>query len=71
MSLLIVIQHCLDLWNAPAWFGGKLGEEFPGLKIVQPNSYDGIEADLRDAEVIFTISSCSLTIFGAILIISR
>jgi hypothetical protein len=56
MKLLIVIQHRLELWNAPAWFGERLGHEFPGLEIVQRNSYDGIETDLRNAEVIFTIS---------------
>lgn len=56
MKLLIVIQHRLELWNAPAWFGEKLGHEFPGLELVQRMSYDGIETELRDAEVIFTIS---------------
>ena len=56
MKLLIVIQHRLELWNAPVWFGEKLTQEFPGLGIVQRTSYDGIEADLRDAEVVFTIS---------------
>jgi len=56
MKLLIVIQHRLELWNAPAWFAEKLGDEFPGVEIVQRNSYDGIETELQDAEVIFTIS---------------
>lgn len=56
MKLLIVIRHRLELWNAPAWFGERLGDEFPGLEIVQRNSYDGIETELQDAEVIFTIS---------------
>ena len=56
MKLLIVIQHRLELWNAPAWFGERLGREFPGLEIIQRKSYDGIETDLADAEVIFTIS---------------
>ena len=56
MKLLIVIQHRLALWNAPAWFGERLGREFPGLEVVQRTSYDGIETELKDAEVIFTIS---------------
>lgn len=56
MKLLIVIQHRLELWNAPAWFGERLGDDFPGLEIVQRKSYDGVETDLADAEVIFTIS---------------
>lgn len=56
MKLLIVIHHRLDLWNAPAWFGERLGCELPNLEIVQRKSYEGIEAELRDAEVIFTLS---------------
>ena len=56
MKLLIVIQHRLQLWNAPAWFGERLGREFPGLEIVQRRSYEGIETDLRDSEVLFTMS---------------
>lgn len=56
MKLLIVIQHRLALWNAPNWFGERLVRQFPGLQIVQRNSYEGIEPDLRDAEVIFTLS---------------
>src|SRR5215469_8219695 len=56
MKLLIVIHHRLELWNAPAWFGERLGREFSMLRIVQRNSYDGIEPELRDAEIIFTLS---------------
>jgi phosphoglycerate dehydrogenase-like enzyme len=56
MKLLIVIHHRLDLWNTPKWFGERLANEFPVLQVVQRNSYDGIESELRDAEVIFTIS---------------
>lgn len=56
MKLLIVIHHHLDLWNAPQWFGERLAREFPVLQVVQRNSYDGIEPELRDTEVIFTIS---------------
>jgi phosphoglycerate dehydrogenase-like enzyme len=56
MKLLIVVHHRLDLWNVPAWFGERLAQDFPQLKIAQRNNYDGIEGDLRDAEIIFTIS---------------
>lgn len=56
MKLLIVIHHKLELWNVPAWFGRRLSQEFPELQIVVRNSYKGIEQELRDAEVIFTIS---------------
>jgi len=56
MKLLIVIHHRLDLWKAPPWFGERLAQEFPVLEVVQRDSYDGIEPELRDAEVLFTIS---------------
>jgi phosphoglycerate dehydrogenase-like enzyme len=56
MKLLIVIHHRLELWSAPAWFGERLGREFPILRIVQRNSYDGIEPAMRDAEIVFTLS---------------
>jgi phosphoglycerate dehydrogenase-like enzyme len=56
MKLLIVVQHRLDLWNVPAWFGERLAQEFPQLQITQRNNYDGIEEHLRDAEIMFTIS---------------
>jgi phosphoglycerate dehydrogenase-like enzyme len=55
MKILIVIQHRLDLWNAPAWFGERLRRDFP-VEAVQRNSYEGIETELRDAEVVFTLS---------------
>ena len=56
MKLLIVVHHRFALWNVPSWFGERLAQEFPQLQITQRTSYDGIEEDLRDAEIIFTIS---------------
>lgn len=56
MKLLIVVHHRFDLWNVPDWFGERLTREFPHLQIVLRNSYVGVEADLSDAEIIFTIS---------------
>jgi len=56
MKLLIVVHHRFALWNVPPWFGERLSQEFPQLQITQRTSYDGIERDLREAEIIFTIS---------------
>jgi len=56
MKLLIVVHHRLELWNVPEWFGRRLATDFPQLQIILRNSYAGIEQDLRDAEVIFTLS---------------
>jgi phosphoglycerate dehydrogenase-like enzyme len=56
MKLLIVVQHRLALWNVPPWFGQKLAQDFPQLEIAKHNRYQGVQPDLRDAEVIFTLS---------------
>jgi phosphoglycerate dehydrogenase-like enzyme len=56
MKLLIVIHHRLDLWRVPAWFCQRLNQEFPDVVVVRRDSYEGIENDLHDAEVVFTIS---------------
>src|ERR1700692_477580 len=56
MKLLIVVQHRLDLWTVPEWFGARLSQEFPKLQITQRNSYEGVEEDLRDVEILFTLS---------------
>jgi phosphoglycerate dehydrogenase-like enzyme len=56
MKLLIVVHHRFNLWRVPTWFVQKLAEDFPDVQAGNRDSYDGVEADLRDAEVIFTIS---------------
>jgi phosphoglycerate dehydrogenase-like enzyme len=56
MKLLIVVHHRFDLWRVPAWFVQKLGEDFPQVQLVNRDSYEGVQDDLRNAEVIFTIS---------------
>jgi phosphoglycerate dehydrogenase-like enzyme len=56
MKLLILLHHRLDLWIVPAWFSERLRLEFLQLEVVHLSSYDGAEAELRDAEVAFTLS---------------
>jgi phosphoglycerate dehydrogenase-like enzyme len=56
MKLLMVVHHGFDLWNVPEWFGQRLSQEFRQLQIKQRDGYEGVEEDLRDAEIIFTIS---------------
>src|SRR5258707_4839316 len=56
MKLLILTHHRLDLWIAPEWFAQKLNAEFPQLDITQHNSYEGVDSDLADAEILFTFS---------------
>ena len=56
MKLLMVVHHRLDLWNIPPWFGERLAKEFPQLEILQRDNYDGIELDLPETEIVFTLS---------------
>jgi phosphoglycerate dehydrogenase-like enzyme len=56
MKILILTHHRLDLWIAPEWFGQKLKSEFPQLDIIQHNSYEGVDSDLSDAEILFSFS---------------
>jgi phosphoglycerate dehydrogenase-like enzyme len=56
MKLLIVVHNPLELWNMPAWFVERLSQEFPQLEIAHRSSFDGIEDDLRAAEILFAVS---------------
>lgn len=56
MKVVMVVHHRFDLWRLPAWFGERLRQQFPELQVVQRDSYDEIEQELRQAEVVFTIS---------------
>lgn len=55
-KLLILTYHRLDLWIAPPWFAERLRAEFPQFEVVQLNSYDNVEGEIRDAEIMFGIS---------------
>lgn len=56
MKLLIVIHHRLELWTVPAWFCERLKGEFPQVELARRDSYEGVEEDLHEAEIVFTIS---------------
>lgn len=56
MKVVMVVHHRFDLWRLPPWFGERLHAQFPDLETCQRDSYDGIEEELREAEVVFTIS---------------
>lgn len=56
MKLLIVLSHRFELWNAPAWVSQRLRQEFPDIEVVHLTRYEGMEADLRQAEVAITWS---------------
>lgn len=56
MKLLIVLHHRFDLWNAPDWFAERLRGDFPGLSIVHLDSYDRIEEEIADSEIVIAWS---------------
>lgn len=56
MKLVIVLRHPFELWNAPSWLSARLHEDFPTVEAVQRSSYEGIEEDLREAEVVIAWS---------------
>jgi phosphoglycerate dehydrogenase-like enzyme len=56
MKVLIVTYHRLDLWIAPQWFVERLRKEFPQCEVVRLTSYDGIDGELADAEILLTQS---------------
>ena len=55
-KLLITTHHRLPLWVAPEWFADRLRAEFPQFQITRLTTYDGIEGELADDEVLFTQS---------------
>ena len=56
MKILIVLQHRFELWTAPPWFLERLQKEFPGVQVKQLTSYDGIEQQISDADILITWS---------------
>src|SRR5437764_11191773 len=56
MKVLIVLRHSFDLWNAPPWLPERIRRDFPAVNVIHRSTYEGIEEDLRDAEVVVTLS---------------
>jgi phosphoglycerate dehydrogenase-like enzyme len=56
MNLLVILRHPFELWNAPPWLLERLNQDFPGINAVQRSSYEGIEENLADAEIVVSWS---------------
>src|SRR5690348_15736866 len=56
MKLLIVLHHRFELWNAPVWVAERLHKEFPDIEVVHLTSYEAIEQQIGDAEIIIAWS---------------
>ena len=55
-KLLICVHHPFDQWNAPAWFSDRLRSEFTDVRIVHLPDYQGIDAEITDANVVIAWS---------------
>jgi phosphoglycerate dehydrogenase-like enzyme len=53
-KLLVLTHHGLDFWMAPGWFSERLAKEFPAFTVIQGNSYDWLEENIAEVEVMFT-----------------
>ncbi len=56
MKVLIVVYHRMDLWNTPEWFLDRLRRNFPQVQFTSLNSYQGIDQELPEAEVLVAFS---------------
>jgi phosphoglycerate dehydrogenase-like enzyme len=56
VKLLIILHHRFEMWKAPEWFSERLHQDFPQLEVVHLTSYDDLEDDLRDAEIVIAWS---------------
>lgn len=54
--MLVILRHPFELWNAPPWLLERLNQDFPGIDAVQRSSYEGIEDNLADAEIVVSWS---------------
>lgn len=52
MKLLILVHHRFELWNAPDWLPERLRGDFPQIEIVQLPTYEGIDQQLADTEIL-------------------
>ena len=54
MKLIVVINHRVQMWEAPAWFDQKMRQEFPQMEIVRFSTQDGNPNEFNDTDVIFS-----------------
>ncbi|MGH9514115.1 MAG: D-2-hydroxyacid dehydrogenase [Terriglobales bacterium] len=55
-KLLILTHHRLELWIAPTSFAERLRGEFPQVDVAQLTSYENVEQQIKDVEILFGIS---------------
>ena len=55
-KLLIFVHHPFDQWNAPAWFPGRLQQEFPQINVLNLPDYKHVDEEIVDAEIVMAWS---------------
>lgn len=56
MKLLLVLHHRFTLWGLPQWFLERLNKEFPNLTTTYLTTYDRLDEELRDTEIVIAWS---------------
>lgn len=51
MKILIAHHNSFELWQTPAWFHGRLQQEFPDHLFLQVDSYDGVPQEIAGTEI--------------------
>jgi phosphoglycerate dehydrogenase-like enzyme len=54
MKLVIAIPHRFPLWDAPPSFSERLRREFPELDVVHLDSYETLEHEIADADIVIS-----------------
>jgi phosphoglycerate dehydrogenase-like enzyme len=52
VKVLLAIHHRFELWNAPEWLRPRLEQEFPQHTFVQLKTFDRLNDEIADAEVL-------------------
>ena len=52
MKVVICVYHAFELWRPPEWFPERLRHDFPQLEVVHLPTYDGLDEQVVEAEVL-------------------
>ena len=50
-KLVLCVWHPFTLWRAPEWLAASLRERYPAMRVVHLPDYNGLDAELPDADI--------------------
>jgi phosphoglycerate dehydrogenase-like enzyme len=56
IRIVISVHHPFDQWNAPSWLPERLRREFPEIDPVNLPTYDCVDEEIADAEILISWS---------------